>query len=100
MSACNNSTDFIDAWSLVKGRFQALRRFFGGPASALPGASQVESDSFAVKGENDIFCRASTDLSLEGVLHSKQLDKLAMLWTQVKDAVSRELIVSSNLFRP
>ena len=43
-------------------------------AGVFPGTSQVKSDFFIVTGEKTVFKKALTDLSLEGVLHSKQFD--------------------------
>lgn len=74
---CNDGVSFDDGWSIVKGRFEALQCFAGGIATVFPGTSQVESDFSIVKAEKDDFRTAITDLSLEGVLHSKQFSKLA-----------------------
>lgn len=81
LNACDGSSSFNDAWSIVEGRFSTLLRFCGGLASVFPGTSQVESDFSVVKNEKDIFRMALTDLSLEGVLHSKQFDMLSSLET-------------------
>jgi hypothetical protein len=79
LNACGSSTTFDEAWAVVKGRFKFLLRFCGGLASIFPGTSQVESDFCIVKGEKNVYRQSLTDLSLEGVLHSKQFDMLKVL---------------------
>ena len=51
--------------------------FCGGIASAFPGTSTVESDFSIVKYEKDEYRMSLTDFSLEGILHSKQFEKLS-----------------------
>ena len=79
LKACDEKTTFDQGWGIVKGRFEALQRFCGGLASVFPGTSQVESDFSIVKGEKTMFKHALTDLSLEGILHSKQMEMLKRL---------------------
>lgn len=79
IDACNDDTSFDACWSIVKGRFEFLQRFAGGIASVFPGTAQVESDFSVVKAEKDDFRTALTDLSLEGVLHTKQFSMLTSL---------------------
>ena len=45
----------------------------------FPGTAQVESDLSTVKAEKTVFKNNLTDLSLEGILHSKQFDMLHAL---------------------
>ena len=51
--------------------------FCGGIASAFPGTATVEADFSIVKWEKDEFRMSLTNFSLEGILHSKQFEKLA-----------------------
>ena len=76
LKACGPSTTFDEAWGVVKGRFKTLLRFCGGLACVFPGTAQVESDFSTVKAEKTVFKNNLTDLSLEGILHSKQFDML------------------------
>jgi hypothetical protein len=46
-------------------------------ATAFPGTSSVESDFSIVNWEKDDCRIALTDLSLEGIFHSKQFDKIS-----------------------
>ena len=48
-------------------------------ATAFPGTSTVESDFSTVKWEKDDYRVALTDFSLEGVMHSKQFDKISSI---------------------
>ena len=79
LSSCKDDVPFNDGWSAVKGRFESLHAFVGGIASVFPATAQVESDFSIVKAEKDDFRMAITDLSLEGILHSKQFSMLAAL---------------------
>ena len=45
-------------------------------SSHAPGISQVESDFSLVKGAKDVFKQSMTDLSLEGILHAKQMEMI------------------------
>ena len=75
-AACDNTTTFKEAWDLVGGRFDELRDFCGGLSTAFPTTSTVESDFSLIKWEKDEYRTSLTDLSLEGILHSKQLEEL------------------------
>ena len=76
LNACYDNITFEEAWSIVNGCFMWLLQFCGGVASVFSGTSQVESDFSIVKGKKTMFKKALTDLSLEGVLHSKHFDVL------------------------
>ena len=54
------------------GRFEKLKEFCGGLATVFPGTATVESDFSLINYEKNDFRTALTDLSLEGILHSKQ----------------------------
>ena len=73
------TASFDELWDLIGPRFQLLRSFCGGLATAFPGTSTVESDFSIVKWEKDVFRSALTDLSLEGILHTKQFSELNSL---------------------
>ena len=75
-AACGNTTTFKEAWELVGGRYDDLRDFCGGLSTAFPSTSTVESDFSLVKWEKDEYRTSLTDLSLEGILHTKQFEEL------------------------
>ena len=74
LDAHDHKTFFNDAWDSVNTRFVTLRQFCGGLASMFPNTTSVESDFSMVKWEKDAHHTGLTSLSLEGVMHSKQLD--------------------------
>jgi len=76
LSCFDDGAQFIDAWSVAKKRFKMLYRFVGGLASVFPETNQVECDVSILKFEEDEFSMNITELSLEGILHSKQFEKL------------------------
>ena len=63
----------------VKGRFDSLKHFVGGITSVFPGTAQVESNFSIIKIEKDNFQIFLTDLSIKGILCSKQYAMLAFL---------------------
>ena len=68
-----NSMSFSDGWKCIgSGRFTKLKEFCGGLATVFPGTLTVESDFSIVNFEKTEYRSALTDLSLEGILHSKQ----------------------------
>ena len=69
------STDsFIDGWKCIgSGRFEKLKEFCGGLGTVFPGTATIESDFSIVNLEKNDYRAALTDLSLEGILHLKQL---------------------------
>jgi hypothetical protein len=76
LDKCSSVTTFDEGWSYVEKRFEHLNEFCGGLATAFPGTSSVESDFSILNWEKD-YCRVSlSDFSLEGILHSKQFDKI------------------------
>jgi hypothetical protein len=67
------SLSFIEGWKCIgSGRFEKLKEFCGGLATVFPGTATVESDCSLINYEKNDFRTALTDLSLEGILHSKQ----------------------------
>ena len=79
LDQCSHKTTFDEGWKHVHGRFEYLKKFCGGLATAFPGTSTVESDFSIVKWEKDDCRVALTDFSLEGILHTKQFDKLCSI---------------------
>lgn len=59
--------------------FKKLVSFFGGLATVLPSTAVVESDFPILQLEKEVYRQYLTDLSLEGVLHCKQIDALYQL---------------------
>lgn len=77
--SCKDDRSLDDGLSVAKGRYESLQRFVGNIASVFPGTSQVESDFLILKAEKDDFRTSISNLSLEGVIHSKQFSMMASL---------------------
>ena len=76
LNAHDEKTCFNDAWDVLKGRFQHLRMFCGGLATAFPNTCAVEGDFSIVKWEKDSSRAVLTSLSLAGIMHAKQFEML------------------------
>ena len=76
LNQCDEKTTFEQGWGYVQERFEHLKTFCGGLATAFPGTSTVESDFSIVKWEKDDCRIGLTDFSLEGILHAKQFIRL------------------------
>jgi hypothetical protein len=76
---CSLMTPFRESWKLLEGRFEELVDFAGGLATIFPGTATVESNFSVIGWEKDIYRRALTDFSLEGLLHARQFDRLRRL---------------------
>jgi hypothetical protein len=63
---------FDNAWAMFDNKFNPLKDFFGGLGTVFPGTATVESDFSLINWEKDEYQSWLTDLSLEGILHSKQ----------------------------
>jgi hypothetical protein len=61
---------FNTGWDNLKGRFQHLRMFYGGLASAFAKRTSVESDFNILKWEKDDFWQSM--MTLEGIFQAKQ----------------------------
>jgi hypothetical protein len=72
---CSSMTTFDEGWSHVTNRFDHLKEFCVGLATAFPGAS-VESDFSIFNWEKD---KKIAEISWEGILHSKQFDMIRLL---------------------
>ena len=79
LNSHNERTSFEDGWNPLQGRFNTLKDFCGGLASVFPSTSTVESNFSVINYKKNIYRTAHTDLSLEGILHRKQLKKLDRL---------------------
>ena len=64
------------AASAVSGRFSNWREFSGGLATVFPGTAVVESNFSALKYKKNSFRTSLLDLTLEGIMHSKQYNVL------------------------
>ena len=73
------SVSFQDAWAPVAGRFKMLKEFCGGIATVFPNSTTVEADFSRFGLEKTEYRKSLTDLSLEGVLHSKQFNDTALI---------------------
>jgi hypothetical protein len=68
--------DFGKAWQPLGNRFPYMLCFAAGLASVMPGTATVEADFSTINYEKDDHRSALTSFSLEGILHSRQLEKL------------------------
>ena len=84
LESFDDSTPFQVAWHSLTGRFPRLYNFVGGLATIFPTTATVESDFSVFKWEKDEYRQNLLDVSLEGVMHSKQYEKLKKL-AQVPD---------------
>jgi hypothetical protein len=76
---CTANTSFGDSWALAKGRWDALRDFCGGFATIFLNTASMEYDFSIVNQEKDAHRLGLMDLSLAGIMHSKQHDLLNRL---------------------
>lgn len=72
-------TSFSKGWAPANGRFHALRDFCGGLASVFPNTATVESDFSVIGWEKNVYRKALTDFSLEGIIQAKQFRRLQEL---------------------
>jgi hypothetical protein len=71
---------FEEGWDLLQGlNFNVLRDFCGGIATVPANTATVESDFSVLGWEKDEYRKCLSDLSLEGVMHSKYYDLLSNL---------------------
>ena len=83
LGKCTNAkTGFDEGWALCQGRFSRLKLFAGGLASMFPNTATVESDFSVIGVEKNVYRTSLTDFSLEGILHSKQLEALRSMANQ------------------
>jgi hypothetical protein len=67
---------FEKAWNAHEKTYPSLHQVAGGLASVFPGTSRVEGDFSIINWEKNPNRKKLMDLSLEGVLHSKQMEVL------------------------
>jgi hypothetical protein len=79
LKECDHKTTFKAGWAMVDGKFSALQDFCGGIATVFANTASVESDFSILGWERDEYCLSLTDLSLEGILQSKQHELLKSL---------------------
>ena len=79
LSSCNHDVSFDAGWCIVRGIFESLKNFIGVIVSVFPGTDQVDREFSILKMKKDDFRSSLTDLSPEGILHSKQYAMLASL---------------------
>lgn len=70
------SKEFGQAWRPLGQSFDLLRRFCGALSTVFPTTASVESDFSLINYECDDHSRSLTQLSLAGILHSKQWDEV------------------------
>jgi hypothetical protein len=79
----SENSDFGKAWWPLDNRFPYMLRFAAGLASIMPGTTTVKADFSTINYEKDDHCSALTSLSLEGILHSRQLEKLRQTFNEM-----------------
>jgi len=72
----SEDSDFGKAWRPLGNCFPYMLRFVAGLANVMPGTATVEADFSTINYEKDDHHSALTSFSLEGILHSRQLEKL------------------------
>lgn len=81
--SCTDDLDFDTAWQRVNSgdtqRFPVLQQFCGDLATVFPNTATVESDCSVIGWEKSEDRVALSDLSLEGILHCKQINEVASL---------------------
>jgi hypothetical protein len=75
--------DFGKPWWPLGNRFPYMLRFTAGLANVMPGTVTVEADFSTINYEKDDHRSALTSFSLEGILHSRQLEKLRQTFNEM-----------------
>jgi hypothetical protein len=76
-------SNFGKAWRPLGNCFPYMLRFAAGLASIFPGTATVEVDFSTINYEKDDHRSALTSFSLEGILHSRQLEKLRQTFNEM-----------------
>lgn len=76
LDSLDDSLGFSEAWSPLRAEFPKLCSFAGGIATVYPGTTRVESDFSIMGWEKDEFRASLLDVSLEGIMQSKQFKDL------------------------
>jgi hypothetical protein len=79
----SEDSDFGKAWRPLGNRFPYMLRFVAGLANVMPGTTTVEVDFSTINYEKDDHCSTLTSFSLEGILHSRQLEKLRQTFNEM-----------------
>ncbi len=79
----SEDSDFGKAWRPLGNRFPYMLRFTVGLASVMPGTAIVEVDFSTINYEKDDHRFTLTSFSLEGILHSRQLEKLRQTFNEM-----------------
>ncbi len=79
----SGDSNFGKAWRPLGNRFPYMLRFVAGLASFMPGTTTVEADFLTINYKKDDHRSAFTSLSLEGILHSRQLEKLRQTFNEM-----------------
>jgi hypothetical protein len=79
----SEDSDFGKAWRPLGNRFPYMLRFVAGLANVMPGTTTVEADFSTINYEKDDHCSTLTSFSLEGILHSRQLEKLRQTFNEM-----------------
>jgi hypothetical protein len=79
----SEDSDFGKAWRPLDNRFPYMLRFAAGLANVMLGTATVEVDFSTINYEKDDHRSALTRFSLEGILHSRQLEKLRQTFNKM-----------------
>jgi hypothetical protein len=72
----SEDSDFGKAWRPLGNRFPYMLRFVASLANVMPGTTTVEANFSIINYEKDDHRSTLTSFFLEGILHSRQLEKL------------------------
>jgi hypothetical protein len=79
----SEDSDFGKAWRPLGNHFPYMLHFAIGLASVMPRTATVEVDFLTINYEKDDHHSALTSLSLEGILHSRHLEKLQQTFNEM-----------------
>jgi len=79
----SEDSDFGKAWQQLRNRFPYMLRFEADLASVMPGTTTMEADFSTINYEKDDHRSALTSFFLEGILHSRQLEKLRQTFNEM-----------------
>jgi hypothetical protein len=83
MTKGSENSDFGKTWRPLGNRFPYMLRFAVGLTSIMPGTATMEADFSTINYKKDDHRSALTSLSLEGILHSRQLEKLRQTFNEM-----------------
>jgi hypothetical protein len=75
--------DFGKAWRPFDNRFPYMLRFAASLASVMPRTATMEADFSTINYKKDDHRSALISFSLEGILHSRQLEKLRQTFNEM-----------------